>query len=176
MKATDESYKLCECGCGGATSVAHVTDRSKGWVRGRPLRFRRGHAVLGRRMLTRSAYPFCVLSELEIGWIAGLIEGEGSFSIKKSKRKHGYSCTPMVQLASTDKDVVDRLQTLVPAGSVCEPTRLTKGGKQVYKWSLSSSDAVLDLLILLFPLMSGRRKTRIREILAHPTFARYEYA
>lgn len=120
------------------------------------------------------AYPLRVLSELEVGWVAGLVEGEGSFSIKKGKRKYGYSCTPVVQLASTDKDVVNHLRTLIPAGSVCEPSRLTKGGKQVYKWSLSNSEAVFDLSILLFPLMSDRRKNRIREILAHPTFVRYE--
>ena len=44
----------------------------------------------------------------------------------------------------------------------------------MYKWSLSNSEAVLDLLILLFPLMSDRREARIREILAHPIFVRYE--
>ena len=125
-------------------------------------------------MSTRSAYPLRVLSELEVGWVAGLFEEEGSFSIKKGKRKYGCSCTPLVQLASTDEDVVSRLHTLVPAGSVCEPTRLTKEGKQIYKWSLSNSEAVLDLLTLLFPLMSDRRKARIREILAHPIFVRYE--
>ena len=172
----EKGYGLCECGCGEKTTLARVTVRSKGWTKGKPLRFRRGHAVLGRRMQTRFAYPVCVSSELELGWIAGLIEGEGSFSIKKGRRKHGYSYRPLIQLASTDEDVINRLQTLVPAGSICKPTRLTKGGKQVYKWALSNSEAVFDLLVLLFPLMSGRRKDRMREILAHPSFLRYECA
>lgn len=35
---------LCECGCGGATSIAPCTDRNKGWAKGRPLRFLRGHS------------------------------------------------------------------------------------------------------------------------------------
>ena len=50
MKSTlSVGYGLCECGCGERTAVAHVNDRSKGWVKGKPLRFRKGHAVLKRR-------------------------------------------------------------------------------------------------------------------------------
>lgn len=33
----------CECGCGTPTRIAPKTDRSKGWVRGEPLRFAFGH-------------------------------------------------------------------------------------------------------------------------------------
>lgn len=35
---------FCECGCGRKTSIAPQTFRSKGWVKGEPLRFVRGHA------------------------------------------------------------------------------------------------------------------------------------
>ena len=34
--ATSVSYGLCECGCGEKTAIARVTDRSKGWVGGKP--------------------------------------------------------------------------------------------------------------------------------------------
>ncbi len=36
---------LCECGCGQPTSLARYTDRTKGWVKGQPLRFRRYHRL-----------------------------------------------------------------------------------------------------------------------------------
>jgi hypothetical protein len=152
-------YGLCECG--RKTTIARVTNRSKGWVRGNPLRFRRGHAVLGRPISGGSAYSYHRLSELELGWVAGLLEREGCYTIKKGKRKNGFSCTPAVRVVSTDRDVIDRLHKLVPAGGVCEPTRKTKGGKQTYSWSLQNTEAVLD------------RQSRIREILSHPTFLRY---
>jgi len=51
---------LCECGCGQATTVATKTDRARGWVKGQPKRFIRGHARTGRysdpveRIMTRS--------------------------------------------------------------------------------------------------------------------------
>lgn len=33
----------CECGCGILTRVSRVTDKSKNWVKGKPLRFVKGH-------------------------------------------------------------------------------------------------------------------------------------
>lgn len=43
----------CECGCGRPTNVAPKTDRSKGSVKGRPLRFVLGHGNTGRHGATR---------------------------------------------------------------------------------------------------------------------------
>jgi hypothetical protein len=36
---------LCECGCGGKTNLALCTDPLRGWVKGQPFRFLRGHAA-----------------------------------------------------------------------------------------------------------------------------------
>lgn len=33
----------CECGCGNLTKISTVTDNSKNWIRGKPLRFIKGH-------------------------------------------------------------------------------------------------------------------------------------
>jgi len=37
------SAGLCQCGCGQPTRIAPVTDRAKGWVKGQPLKFIKGH-------------------------------------------------------------------------------------------------------------------------------------
>lgn len=34
---------LCQCGCGQPTRIAPVTDRSKGWIKGQPLQYLKGH-------------------------------------------------------------------------------------------------------------------------------------
>ena len=34
---------LCECGCGEATTIAQRTDHKRGWVKGKPIRFHKGH-------------------------------------------------------------------------------------------------------------------------------------
>lgn len=39
----------CQCGCGEQTRLAPRTDRTKGWVKGVPLRFRDGHSLLVTR-------------------------------------------------------------------------------------------------------------------------------
>lgn len=35
---------LCECGCGGATQIARVTNKRKGWTKGQPKRYICGHS------------------------------------------------------------------------------------------------------------------------------------
>lgn len=40
-----ETVKLCECGCGLPTSIAPQTVRSRGVVKGQPLRFRSSHSA-----------------------------------------------------------------------------------------------------------------------------------
>lgn len=47
---TLESSGLCECGCGEAAPVAKLTNRNRGYIKGQPQRFVRGHA--GRRPST----------------------------------------------------------------------------------------------------------------------------
>lgn len=42
-------YGYCHCGCGSKTSLATVTRRGRGWVKGEPLRFATGHRDLGPR-------------------------------------------------------------------------------------------------------------------------------
>ena len=36
---------LCQCGCGQPVRLAPVNDRSKGWVKGHPLKYLKGHGV-----------------------------------------------------------------------------------------------------------------------------------
>lgn len=101
-------YGLCECGCGEETTVSHKRDVSKGWLRGKPHRYKRGHATLGSRLASPGDWGY-VLSDFELGWVAGLIEGEGSFTIKKTRRKNGFSCQPQLRVSITDEDVIRRL-------------------------------------------------------------------
>jgi hypothetical protein len=91
------NYRLCECRCGGETAISHKTDVSKGWAEGSPYRFKRGHATPEKKLLSDRGYDHRVLSELELGWVAGLLEGERGFCVRKGKRKNGFSCTPTIQ-------------------------------------------------------------------------------
>jgi hypothetical protein len=40
-------YGFCQCGCGRSVRIAQKTIRRRGWVKGEPIRFMRGHHTLG---------------------------------------------------------------------------------------------------------------------------------
>lgn len=42
----------CECGCGKKTTISKQNHRKHGWVKGKPLRFLRGH--YGRAFVKKS--------------------------------------------------------------------------------------------------------------------------
>ena len=48
---------LCQCGCGRHTSVARCSDRTRGWVKGRPLQYALGHSARMRIEITELANP-----------------------------------------------------------------------------------------------------------------------
>jgi hypothetical protein len=48
-----DQYGLCECGCGLPTRLAKQNETERGYAKGEPLRFRRGHHM---RLVQSSAY------------------------------------------------------------------------------------------------------------------------
>lgn len=40
----------CECGCGNKTFLASQTDKTKGWIKGKPLRYLKGHYKEGNKL------------------------------------------------------------------------------------------------------------------------------
>jgi hypothetical protein len=44
----EQSTKLCECGCGEPAPLASQTMKSRGWVKGEPIRFIHGHHPRGK--------------------------------------------------------------------------------------------------------------------------------
>lgn len=47
MTATAGNYGLCKCGCGRSTSIADRNHTNRGWIKGEPIPFIKGHG--GRR-------------------------------------------------------------------------------------------------------------------------------
>src|SRR6266704_613078 len=94
-------------------------------------------------------------------WLAGWLEGEGSFGTHKA------SLQPIIQGESTDLDVVERASII--AGSklygpyISNHNNLKKRPKSVkpyYKISLWGKPAA-ELMMSLYPLMGTRRRGQI---------------
>lgn len=96
------------------------------------------------------------LSEADLYWLAGLMEGEGCFSLDRGTY-------PRVYLRMTDEDVVERAHQITGIGSVHFAKQQGLGWKPTYCWQVNT-DAV-DLMTLLKPLMGSRRQKRITEVL-----------
>jgi hypothetical protein len=105
------------------------------------------------------------VTDNELHWLAGWLEGEGSFVVTSGKSYNDKRYTRIrVNGSSIDKDVLDYVKSIA-GGVVNGPYERTGGaGKHVYMWTLSTHKTALPLLIALEPLMvAARRKAQVRK-------------
>ena len=106
------------------------------------------------------------LSDIEIAWIAGLLEGEGSFSFdNRGKSRYNVStapAAPTLQISMVDEDVIQRLAKLLNK-NYSEVTRRTKTGKTVYKLNVGDRETLMYLFPRLLPHFGKRRKETVQK-------------
>jgi hypothetical protein len=96
------------------------------------------------------------MSETELAWLAGLLEGEGSFL----KAPPSSPNSPRVSLEMTDKDVVDRAAALMNGNVVRRDNLKSTRWKPTYRVIVKGLRAAV-LMRLLYPQMSARRRLQI---------------
>lgn len=103
-----------------------------------------------------------MLSDLDLAWLAGLIEGEGTFDSPRRVGGRGGSYRGcVITVGMTDEDVVARFARLVGAKSYhSRPGR--DGRLALYSCTISEPYAIV-LMLRLYPLMGLRRQQRIAE-------------
>jgi hypothetical protein len=113
-----------------------------------------------------------LMESADLAWMAGFLEGEGYFVTQTSKR--GY-VRMRIGATSTDLDVLEHLQRLVPRSCIqgpYGPTRTSYGTKPHWKWILHPRIPVVELAGELRPLMGSRRQEQIDALLrmhaSHP--------
>lgn len=101
----------------------------------------------------------------ELNWLAGLMEGDGCFTVHVK----GPYRRPQITLGMSDEDTIRRAHAIATVGHVNGPyTKMTpagKPGKPVWRWTVSDQADAAGLMMMLFPLMGQRRQERIRRIL-----------
>jgi hypothetical protein len=102
------------------------------------------------------------INEVELAWLAGILEGEGCFTIVRSGKARNYEY-PMVTVKMTDYDVIARVAQLFGTDRIY--TSYLPSGKTAYTTSLTILPA-LEMMELLLPHMFGRRSIKIRELLS----------
>lgn len=111
-----------------------------------------------------------IVAEHERYWLAGYMEGEGSFSVHTDARPHRTYYYPILQVNSTDKDVIERVRMLwrtyiqaeIRIGSY-QPAY--PGSKINYHISIKGTRAQ-PIMNSLYPLLFARRQAQICTMLA----------
>ena len=87
-------------------------------------------------------------------WLAGLFEGEGSFSIRKDRN----SKRMVVQIKSTDEDVIDSVLRIAGIGFKNGPYAYKNPAwKPYWQWSVSKRQHCVYMAMMLGPLLHRRR-------------------
>jgi hypothetical protein len=108
------------------------------------------------------------MPDFELGWVVGLLEGEGCFFItRRTKGPYGPYLYARVTVCMTDRDVLERLQRTTGVGTL-EKTRARKDPehKPISQWIVCRHQEAIELMVAVYPFMGTRRQAKIREVLA----------
>ncbi len=95
-------------------------------------------------------------SEFDLGWMAGLYEGEGSCLAPTSKNGLRLSIT------MTDEDVLQRFHHAAGCGCLCGPYGVGRPNrKPFYRWQVEGKPAYA-LGIALWPFLGRRRRGQLQ--------------
>lgn len=103
-------------------------------------------------------------SSEEIAWLAGILDGEGSFLLNRSIVGGKVYLYPKITVNMTDLDVIERVADLFGVSPYKIPIRVER--KQAWRASIQGAGAV-SLMRLLRPWMSERRGEKIDELVAY---------
>ena len=101
------------------------------------------------------------LNEIQIAWMAGILEGEGSFDIdNRSKVRYKESTAPPVgylKVSMTDEDVIKKFANNAKK-TYFSASKKTKGGKTEYICNIGDRKTLMYLLPRLQVHLGKRRK------------------
>jgi hypothetical protein len=104
------------------------------------------------------------LSQIEVGWLAGLFEGEGTFFMSRNIVNKKVYPSPRVVISMTDRDVIEKVSQLVGT-KVCSAKPYGVSKKYTYKVHLVGKKAITFMEAIL-PLMGKRRSEKILSIIS----------
>jgi len=104
------------------------------------------------------------MTDEEIAWLAGLCEGEASFSSNRSQRQSRPS--PRLQVVMGDKDVLERIVAITGQSHVLGPLKTREvHHTPMYYWQKTGPRAA-EIIRAIYPLLGVRRRACIERIFA----------
>lgn len=93
--------------------------------------------------------PIESLPEWQLGYIAGIIDGEGYVGMVSRKEQNGYK--PLVEVYNTYEQVLVVLAKNTGMGTIC--VRSYKNSKDVYMWRVGARIDIYVLLSTILPFL-----------------------
>ena len=99
-------------------------------------------------------------------WLAGLLEGEGCFSLQRYfSSKRTWYALPSIQIGMTDRDVVQRAGALLGGGQAHVRVQARQPPcKPMHIWRVNGRRAV-HVMKQLLPYMGKRRSKRMHDLI-----------
>lgn len=105
------------------------------------------------------------VTESRLGWLAGILDGEGSVIMAKVKRAWGYNYSPRIAITNTDEEIVREVEAILNAlGIRYYYSNRASGGlgtKPIVDIILTRLQDLADLIKLLAPHTVGIKKQRM---------------
>ena len=96
-------------------------------------------------------------------WVAGILEGEGCFSI--FKRKNGIHSQCSIQCEMSDRDTIEQLQKELTVGNIAYRSNENRGNrKPTWILTIQKQQDVFDTLIRVMPYLKSRRLGKASEL------------
>jgi len=107
-----------------------------------------------------------VITSCDAAWFAGLLEGEGCFSMS-STGGGKYSSGVSIRLVMTDQDTVERAARLfgAVAHKQMSPSHMKSGRKPIWRVGVHGRRAA-EWMMTVYCLLGARRQAKVRELLA----------
>lgn len=93
------------------------------------------------------------ISAKDLGYIAGMIDGEGTLTISKhrqyNRKKETYQYRPFIWITNTNEEVLQIIQKKVGLGTITSYQPSNKKYKKVFYWRILKRSECLEFLRLI---------------------------
>lgn len=113
-----------------------------------------------------------MVSEIEAAWAAGIMEGEGCFSIFKRQTSTENHKAIHIQCTMTDQDVILKLKNIFNVGTLHEHKHYGQRCdgqpyKPAWRWSVQNHAGIRYVIDRILPYLGERRSAKAIEILEY---------
>lgn len=117
-----------------------------------------------------------MVTKIELSYIAGMVDGDGTINITKSIKKRKCKCKmnikehiyehkyPRLRITNTDLNLLNWIKKKLNVGHIYENNRKTPSfnKKQLYSYNISKTKDVIEIIKKIYPYLIVKKKNAER--------------